>query len=139
MTSGTPILRGVAIAEHPRLDALTALLASAQELVRTLGAEPAVRRAFDALAQLQPDDRITLATAIERAVKWRRVNESVSEANGVRLVANPNPRLFVRVVDKAPPPQVSPEPDDVLVGIARLLHRAPVLACDAARAVWEPA
>ena len=127
-------------AEHPRLDALSALLTSAQQLAQALEAEPTIRRVVEALATLPPDDRETLTAAIERGVKWRRVNESVSDVNGVRLVVNPNPRLFVRVIDgQEPPVPTSPEPEEVLIAIVRVLRRAPIVASDPARAVWEPA
>jgi len=127
-------------AEHPRLDALNALLTSAQQLAQALESEPTIRRVVEALSALPPDDRETLTRAIERGVNWRRVNESVSEVAGVRLVVNPNPRLFVRVVDgQDPPVPTSPEPEEVLIAILRVLRRAPIVASDPARAVWEPA
>ena len=64
----------------------------------------------------------------------------MSAANGVRLRANPNPRLFIRVVDGTQPTMpLSPDPDDVLVSILRVLRLAPLVATDEARAVWEPA
>ena len=127
-------------ASTPRLDALNALLSSAKQLAEALEADPIIGRVLQALAGLPPDDRQTIAQAIERGAAWRRVNESVSAANGVRLRANPNPRLFVRVVDgTAPTMPLSPDPDDVLVSILRVLRLAPLIATDEARAVWEPA
>jgi hypothetical protein len=127
-------------AGNPRLDALSALLASAKQLAEALEADPIIGRVLQALASLPPDDRQTIAQAIERGAAWRRVNESVSAANGVRLRANPNPRLFVRVVDGAAPVMpLAPDPDDVLVSILRVLRLAPLVATDEARAVWEPA
>ncbi len=127
-------------AGNPRLDALSALLASAKQLAEALELDPIVGRVLQALATLPPDDRQTIARAIERGIAWRRVNETVSGANGVRLRANPNPRLFVRVVDGTPPSTaLAPDPDDVLVGVLRMLRIAPLMATNAARAVWEPA
>ena len=127
-------------AGNSRLDALNALLTSAHQLAQALESEPLVARVLETLALLPPDDRETIATALERGVHWRRVNESVAEANGVRLRANPNPRLFIRVVDgQEPPKALSPDPDDVLVGVLRVLRRGPVLATKGARVVWEPA
>src|SRR5258707_11756300 len=126
-------------AGNPRLDALSALLSSAKQLAEALEADPIVGRVLEALASLPPDDRQTIAKAIERGAAWRRVNESVSAANGVRLRANPNPRLFVRVVDgTAPTMPLAPDPDDVLVSILRVLRLAPLIATDEARALWEP-
>ena len=127
-------------AGSPRLDALSALLASAKQLAESLEADPIIGRVLQALASLPPDDRQTIAQAIERGAAWRRVNETVSAANGVRLRANPNPRLFIRVVDGTPPTMpLAPDPDDVLVSILRVLRLAPLLATEEARAVWEPA
>jgi hypothetical protein len=127
-------------AGNPRLDALSALLASAKQLAEALEADPIVGRVLQALASLPPDDRQTIAQAIERGAAWRRVNESVSAVNGVRLRANPNPRLFVRVVDGTQPAvPLSPDPDDVLVSILRVLRLAPLVDTAEARAVWEPA
>src|SRR5512143_4271505 len=124
-------------AEYPRLDALNALLASAQELARALESDPTLRRVVEALSHLPPDERETLGIAIERGVGWRRVNESLRDANGVRLVVNPKPRLFVPVIDGHEPTlPASPDPEDVLIAVARLLRRAPIIACDLARAVW---
>jgi hypothetical protein len=122
------------------LDALNALLTSAKHIAEALEADPIIGRVLQALASLPPDDRQTIAHAIERGAAWRRVNESVSEANGVRLRANPNPRLFVRVIDGTQPTMpLAPDPDDVLVSILRVLRLAPLVATDEARAVWEPA
>ena len=127
-------------AGNPRLDALSALLASAKQLAEALEADPIIGRVLQSLAGLPPDDRQTIAQAIERGTAWRRVNETVSAANGVRLRANPNPRLFIRVVDGTQPTMpLSPDPDDVLVSILRVLRLAPWVATDEARAVWEPA
>ena len=127
-------------AAQPRLDALSALLTSAHQLAQSLADDPTIRRVVEALSALPPDDRETLTAALERAVNWRRVNESVSDVNGVRLVVNPNPRLFVRVVDgQEPAIPTSPAPEEVLIAIVRVLRRAPIVASEPARAVWEPA
>jgi hypothetical protein len=53
-------------AGHPRLDALSALLTSAQQLAQALADDPTIRRVVEALATLPPDDRETLTAAIER-------------------------------------------------------------------------
>jgi hypothetical protein len=127
-------------AGNPRLDALNSVLVSAQQLIEALESDPLIGRMLAALAGLPPDDRQTLVTAIERGVAWRRVNESVSDVVGVRLRVNPNARLFVRVIDReAPKAPLPPEPEDVLISILRALRRAPIVAADAARAIWEPA
>jgi hypothetical protein len=124
----------------PRLGALSALLDSAHQLAQALESEPTIRRVLEALAVLPPDDRETLAVAIERGVAWRKLNQGVSEAIGVRLRVNPNPRLFIRVIDgKEPTTALVPDSDDVLISIFRVMRLAPILARDEARAAWEPA
>jgi hypothetical protein len=123
-----------------RFDPLRSLLDSAQQLAHALASDRTLRRVLDSLGALPPDERETLAIAIERGVAWRKVNASASDAIGVRLRVNPNPRLFVRVVDgEQPTPPSAPDPDDVLVSIFRVLRLAPIVATDEARAVWGPA
>lgn len=126
-------------AGNPRLDALNALLSSAKQLAEALEADPIVGRVLQALASLPPDDRQTIAQALERGVAWRRLNETVSTSNGVRLRANPSPRLFVRVLDGTPPKGPAPDADDALIGILRVLRVAPLLATAEWRTVWEAA
>jgi hypothetical protein len=122
-----------------QLDALKALLASAQELAGRLSGDSSLRRIAAALAGLCPEERQILATAIERGIAWRRVNEAVSGMSGVRLRINPNPPLFLRVIDAETGGPSLPDPDEVLPGTLRLLRRAPILAMPEAEAVWKPA
>ena len=123
-----------------KLDALSALLESAQRIAETLASDTSLRRIAAALASLCPEERQVLATAIERGIGWRRVNEAVSGMSGVRLHVNPNPPLFVRVIEPDTPRASSlPEPEEVLPGIFRLMRRAPLLARPEAEAVWKPA
>jgi hypothetical protein len=126
--------------EAPRLDALRMLLATAEELSRVLSDDPVVGRLLKAMLSLQPDDREVLTTAIERGVAWRRTNEAVTAATGVRLRANPKPVLFVRVVDPTPSADaLLPDSDDAVVGVLRLMRLAPMLRMEPARKVWQPA
>ncbi len=123
----------------PWIDTLTALLRSAQQLVHELDSEPAICRVTQALMTLEPDERDVLSAAIENAIAFRRVNQSTYPLNGVRLRVNPNPRLFVRVVDGKEPPPTALEPEDVFIGVLRALRRIQFIAEDSARAAWEPA
>jgi hypothetical protein len=52
---------------------------------------------------------------------------------------NPNPRLFVRIVDPDAAGALSPDPDELLVGTLRILRHAPLMHTPEAIAVWEPA
>jgi hypothetical protein len=124
----------------PRLDALKALLSSAQELAQTLEADATLRRVLRALASIPPDDRNTIARALERAAASRRVNEAFARLNGIRMHVNPNPRLYVRVVDAEPSTSIDAvEQDDIVPDIFLLMRRVPMLVAPAGRAVWEPA
>lgn len=124
----------------PKLDALRMLLSTAQELSRVLSDDPVVGRLLRAITSLQPDDRETLTLAIERGVAWRRANEAIAGATGVRLRANPKPVLFVRVVDSPPAENhVLPDKDDVVIGVLRLMRLAHLMRSKPARELWEPA
>ena len=124
----------------PRLDALKALITSARELAETLESDPALRRILRALAMLPPEDREILGAVLERGAARRRINESFARMNGVRLRINPNPRLFLRVMDTDAPP-ASPELDeeDIVPDILRLMRRVSLLLAPEAKAVWHPA
>ena len=127
-------------APSPRLDALKALLTSARELAQTLESDPTLRRVLRALASLPPEDREILASVLERGAASRRINEAFERMNGVHLRVNPNPRLFVRVVDGETPASASGlEEEDIVPDIFLLMRRLPLLLTPKAQAVWQPA
>ena len=127
-------------APSPRLDALKALLTSARELAQTLESDPTLRRVLRALAHLPPEEREILASALERGATSRRVNEAFARLNGVRLRINPNPRLYLRVVDGAAPTSAGAlEEEDIVPDIFLLMRRLPLLLKPEAQAVWHPA
>jgi hypothetical protein len=124
----------------PRLDALTALLTSARELAQTLENDPTLGRVLGAFASLPPEERDILAGALERGAASRRINESFARLNGVRLRINPNPRLFVRVVDTETPTSAAGlEEEDIVPDILLLMRRVSLLLAPQAQAVWKPA
>ena len=43
---------------------------------------------------------LTSARVLERGSAQRKIDDAFARMNGVRLRLNPNPRLFVRVVDE---------------------------------------
>src|SRR5262245_22768266 len=89
--------------EKPNLDSLRLLLNSALDIVADLGHE-STHRAVRALAAIPPDERSAIATALERAaVTWQQ-NEAFNALHQIRVRANPNAQLFVRVVDDVPDP-----------------------------------
>jgi hypothetical protein len=126
--------------DSAQLTALAALLETARDLVTELAKDGSSAKLMRAFRRLDPDERQAIATAFDRAVGWRKVNEALSPINGVRLKVNSNPRFFVRVVDPEPESRsLSPDPDEVLVGALRILRQAHLMCRPEAIAVWEPA
>src|SRR5262245_526198 len=124
----------------PRLDALKAHLTSARDLAQTLESDPTLRRVVRALTSLPPDDREVLAAALERGAASRRINESFARMNGVRLRINPNPRLFVRVVDPETPTSAAGlEEEDIVTDILLLMRGVNLFLAPQAQDVWKPA
>jgi hypothetical protein len=124
----------------PRLEALHALLTSAQQLAQTLKDDPTLPRLLRALASIPPEERATLASVLERETGARRINEGFAPLNGVRLHVNPNARLFVRVLDGEEPsgdPEL--EEHDILPEVLRLMQRVPLVLTPEAQAAWRPA
>jgi hypothetical protein len=126
-------------APSPRLAALKALLTSARELAQTLESDPTLRRVLRALACLPPEDREILANALERGAASRRINDAFASLNGVRLRVNPNPRLYLRVVDGATPATAELDEEDIVPDIFLLMRRLPLLLAPQAQAAWHPA
>jgi hypothetical protein len=118
------------------IETLKVLIDSARELVADL-AQGSTQRAIRALAAIPPDERSVIATALERAaVTWQQ-NEAFNVLNQVRVRANPNAQLFVRVFDDVPEP--APQHFDLLPEAVRLVRRVGVSMHPELRAVWEPA
>jgi hypothetical protein len=129
-----------AIDDSAQLTALSQLLKTARDLVAELADDANTAKLMQAFARLDPQERAVIATAFERGVTWRKVNESLAPINRVHLKPNPNARFFVRVVD--PPTETGalpPDPDELLVGTVRILRHAHRMATPEAIAVWEPA
>ena len=60
-------------------------------------------------------------------------------ARVLRLRINPNPRLFLRVIDTGEPVATPAlEEEDILPDVLRLMRRAPLLLAAEAKAVWKP-
>ena len=121
----------------PELDALAALLGSARDLVGEL-AKGSTQRALRALAAIPPDERLAITVALERAAETWRQNESFTHLHNVRVRANPNAQLFVRIfddVDADPPSQDF----DLLPETLRVMRRLGASMRPEMRALWEPA
>jgi hypothetical protein len=121
----------------PELDALAALLGSARDLVGEL-AKGTTQRALRALAAIPPDERVAITTALERAAETWRQNESFTHLHNVRVRANPNAQLFVRIFDDVDEP--TPSQDfDLLPETLRVMRRLGASMRPELRAAWEPA
>jgi hypothetical protein len=118
------------------LEALKGLLDSAREIADEI-VHGSTQRAMRALAAIPPDERSLIATALEHAaVAWQQ-SEAFNTVNQVRLRANPNAQLFVRVFDDVPDP--APQDFDLLPEAVRIMRRIGVSMHPELRAVWEPA
>ena len=119
----------------PDFDALAALLGSARDLVGEL-AKGSTQRALRALAAIPPDERMAITTALERAAETWRQNEAFNVLNNVRVRANPNAQLFVRIFDDEEPPS---QDFDLLPEALRVMRRLGASMHPELRALWEPA
>lgn len=125
----------------PQLDALRALLTTAQQLSNDLAADPVVGRLLHAFLGLPPEDRDVVTSVVERGATWKRVTDHTAELTGVRLRANPQARLFVHVVDPEGAVNFAAQDhDELLLGALRLARVATLLEDPGVRALWtQPA
>jgi len=119
-----------------KIEALKALLDSARQIVAEL-ADDSMERALRALADLPPDERDSVALALERAVAAWRANEAFAPLHKVQMRANPHAQLFVRVFD--PVPEQPFAQSDIVPETLRTMKRLGVLIHPEALAIWEPA
>ena len=124
-------------ANGPEFDALAALLGSARDLVGEL-AGGTTQRALRALAAIPPDERVAITTALERAAETWRQNESFTHLHNVRVRANPNAQLFVRIFDDVEDEMPSQD-FDLLPETLRVMRRLGATMRPEMRALWEPA
>jgi hypothetical protein len=125
-------------AGNPEFDALAALLGSARDLVGEL-AKGSTQRALRALGAIPPDERMAITTALERAAETWRQNESFTHLHKVRVRANPNAQLFVRVFDDADAEEPPSQDFDLLPETLRVMRRLGASMRPEMRAMWEPA
>jgi hypothetical protein len=124
-------------AGNPEFDALAALLGSARDLVGEL-AKGSTQRALRALAAIPPDERMAISTALERAAETWRQSEAFAPLHNVRVRANPNAQLFVRIFDDVEP-EFASQDFDLLPEALRLMRRLGTGMRPEMRAIWEPA
>src|SRR5262245_48146190 len=128
----------MAIGVSAQLDALRALLATAERLSDDLASDATVGRLLRAFMMLPPDDRAIVAQVVERSAVWLRIADATADVAGVRMHANPQARLYVRRLDPTEcERQMEQERDEVLVAILRLLKRVPLLIRPEVAAFWR--
>jgi len=129
-------------AKGAQLDALSALLATARDLSVELANDASLGRLLRAFLMLPTEDRDAMAAVLERAAAYRRASEHGAEATGIRLVPNPNPRLYVRVVDPAPSAELTTfagqDHDELVLAAIRLTKLAVILDRPEMRSEWTP-
>ena len=122
------------------LESARTLLESAQSLTERLEGDGAVQRVGRALMTLTPEERDVLADVIEHACNGRQVYESLAAMNGVHVHINPNPRLFIRVLESEQAPAVMNfEVEEVVPDVLRLMRRVHLLLRPEAETVWKAA
>src|SRR5262249_52033858 len=86
-----------------------------------------VGRLLQAFMSLPPDEREIVASVLERGAAWRRIAETAAGMTGVQLRANPNARLFLRVLEPHDPAaEIESEPPEILIGPLRIMKQAPL-------------
>jgi hypothetical protein len=116
------------VAPSAQLAALRALLETARDLAARVDDDPTVGRLLRAFLTLSPEDREVVVGVLERGTAWRRIADGVADVTGVELRANPQARLFVRVVE--PRDGVLPleqEPPEIMLGALRIMKQAALL------------
>ena len=116
------------VAPSAQLAALRALLETARDFAARVDEDPTVGRLLRAFLTLPPDDRDVVVGVLERGTAWRRIADGVADVTGIELRANPQARLFVRVVE--PRESALPlerEPPEILLGALRIMKQAALL------------
>jgi hypothetical protein len=116
------------VAPSAQLAALRALLETARDLAARVDDDPTIGRLLRAFLTLPPDDRDVVVGVLERGTAWRRIADCVADVTGVELRANPQARLFVRVVEPRDGAlTLEQEPPEILLGALRIMKQAALL------------
>jgi hypothetical protein len=103
------------------VDTLAALLGAASNILDELAGDQ-IGRLLDAFSKFPAGDRETILLVFEREARSRELAETCAEATGLTLRLNPNARLYVRVVEQAPPPIEHEKMVVASVRSMRMLH-----------------
>ena len=102
------------------LTTLRTLLDSASRLVGDLTGDPQVARLVHLFSRLPLQDRPVLLSILEREIGLRLVTgEGATAFTGIGARINPNARLYLRSMDKAPPPASVLEHDELVFTTVR--------------------
>jgi len=103
-----------------QLDMLASLLESAVDLLRQLSDDPMLSRLVKSYASLPREDRAFVAGVLEREVAFRLTTLNGGDRlSGFGARANPNARLYLRVVQAAPERVPSLSHDDIVYSSVR--------------------
>jgi hypothetical protein len=91
------------IASNDRLTALRALLETASDLAETLAKDPLRDRFLRVYDRIPLQERATIVAVLEREIGFRiATRDGGAELSGYGAHLNPNARLYVRHMEKAP-------------------------------------
>lgn len=126
------------------LEALTALLAAARDLVTGLASDPFFRRVVQAFETLPEADREPILGILERDATWTRIAEKTAGATGISVRPNPHASLYLHVVDTQTATAGDPDPSArdasvMRLGIERFVSVLPLLFQEGVYAQWSPA
>jgi hypothetical protein len=128
------------VAPTAQLEALRALIETAQALASEITDDATVGRLLRAFLTLPPEDRDIVACVVERGAAWHHIAEGTAELTGIRLRANPNARLFLRLVEPHDGTgDLEDEPPEILLGALRIMRQVPLLLRPELACLWRPA
>jgi hypothetical protein len=121
-----------------RLDALRAILVTANELATRLAGDPFVERILQAFAKLPVPDREPVLKIIERDATWCRIVEQTGDETGITVRPNPHASLHVHVFGQVdtPPEPLQRDVDVIRFGIERFLQMIPLLFQEGVHEQW---
>lgn len=103
------------------LTTLRTLLDSASRLVGDLTGDPQISRLVHLFSRLPLEDRPVLLSILEREVGLRlATGDGATVFTGIGARMNPNVRLYLRSIDKAPPPASVLEHDELVFTTVRV-------------------
>jgi hypothetical protein len=121
-----------------RLEALVALLDTAQRFAARLASDPLIARFLSVIDKLPAPDREPIVRILEREATWCRIVEQTAESTGITVRPNPHASLYVHVFERVDEPTSASRRDiDVIRnGMERLLYLVPLLFQEGVHEQW---